>query len=112
MHGIGTQYDQVGTGALQALNAVTYQLDWLPGGDRPLILAGWLALLLRLSLAFLLAAALNNALPGGRLDIRRYLDLVALGTIADVVPHGLEGYCDRVEAWARSICEILNDSAV
>lgn len=37
-------------------------------------------------LAFLLAAALNNALPGSKLDIRRYLDLVALGTIADVVP--------------------------
>jgi len=36
--------------------------------------------------AFLLIGALNNALPGQRLDIRDYLDLVALGTIADVVP--------------------------
>jgi single-stranded-DNA-specific exonuclease len=35
--------------------------------------------------AFLLAAALNSRLPGKRLDMRRYLDLVALGTVADVV---------------------------
>lgn len=36
--------------------------------------------------SFLLMAALNHLLPGPRLDIRAYLDLVALGTIADVVP--------------------------
>lgn len=36
--------------------------------------------------AFLLAAALNRMLPGAPVDIRDYLDLVALGTIADVVP--------------------------
>lgn len=36
--------------------------------------------------AFLLAAALNNVLPGEKVDVRDYLDLVALGTIADVVP--------------------------
>ncbi len=36
--------------------------------------------------AFFLAAALNRALPGEHLDIRRFLDLVALGTIADIVP--------------------------
>ena len=36
--------------------------------------------------AFLLAAAMNNALPGEKIDVRRFLDLVALGTIADVVP--------------------------
>ncbi len=35
--------------------------------------------------AFLLAAAINNGL-GEKIDIRGYLDLVALGTIADVVP--------------------------
>ncbi|WP_456325423.1 single-stranded-DNA-specific exonuclease RecJ [Desulfonauticus submarinus] len=35
--------------------------------------------------AFLLAAALNRFLPGPKLDIRLFLDLVALGTIADVV---------------------------
>ncbi|MDQ7032478.1 MAG: single-stranded-DNA-specific exonuclease RecJ [Desulfonauticus sp.] len=35
--------------------------------------------------AFLFAAALNRFLPGPKLDIRYYLDLVALGTIADVV---------------------------
>ncbi|MFA7167064.1 MAG: single-stranded-DNA-specific exonuclease RecJ [Desulfoplanes sp.] len=36
--------------------------------------------------AFLLMAALNHKLPGPPLDIRTLLDLVALGTIADVVP--------------------------
>ncbi|WP_051261642.1 single-stranded-DNA-specific exonuclease RecJ [Desulfovibrio inopinatus] len=36
--------------------------------------------------AFFLAAGLNNALPGERIDVRRFLDFVALGTIADVVP--------------------------
>lgn len=36
--------------------------------------------------AFLLMAALNRLLPGPAVDMREYLDLVALGTIADVVP--------------------------
>lgn len=36
--------------------------------------------------AFFLAAALNRTLPGARMDIRNLLDLVALGTIADLVP--------------------------
>lgn len=36
--------------------------------------------------AFYLAAALNNLLPGTGLDIRNFLDLVALGTVADLVP--------------------------
>jgi single-stranded-DNA-specific exonuclease len=35
--------------------------------------------------AFFLMAALNNLLPGEPLDIRDFLDLVALGTIADLV---------------------------
>ncbi|WP_457572059.1 single-stranded-DNA-specific exonuclease RecJ [Desulfovulcanus sp.] len=35
--------------------------------------------------AFLLCAALNTLLPGDKLDIRQFLDLVALGTIADIV---------------------------
>lgn len=35
--------------------------------------------------AFFLAAALNRILPGDKLDMRQFLDLVALGTIADVV---------------------------
>lgn len=36
--------------------------------------------------SFLLMGALNQILPGPPLDIRQYLDLVAMGTIADVVP--------------------------
>ncbi len=36
--------------------------------------------------AFFLAAALNRVLPGEPCDVRRFLDLVALGTLADVVP--------------------------
>lgn len=36
--------------------------------------------------AFYLAAALNHRLPGPASDIRALLDLVALGTLADVVP--------------------------
>ncbi len=36
--------------------------------------------------AFFLAAALNRTLPGERMDIRNLLDLVALGTIADLAP--------------------------
>jgi len=36
--------------------------------------------------AFLLMAALNRFLPGQPDDMRQYLDLVAMGTIADVVP--------------------------
>ncbi|QLA18930.1 single-stranded-DNA-specific exonuclease RecJ [Desulfolutivibrio sulfoxidireducens] len=36
--------------------------------------------------AFFLAAALNRMLPGTPCDVRRLLDLVALGTLADVVP--------------------------
>lgn len=35
--------------------------------------------------AFMLMARLNRLLPGEPVDMRRYLDLVALGTIADVV---------------------------
>ncbi len=35
--------------------------------------------------SFLLCAALNRILPGTPVDMRQYLDLVALGTIADVV---------------------------
>lgn len=35
--------------------------------------------------AFLLAAVLNRMLPGEHLDMRQFLDLVALGTIADIV---------------------------
>ncbi len=35
--------------------------------------------------AFLLAAVLNRMLPGEHLDMRQFLDLVALGTLADVV---------------------------
>jgi single-stranded-DNA-specific exonuclease len=38
--------------------------------------------------AFFLAAALSRALPGEPGDVRRLLDLVALGTLADVVPLG------------------------
>ena len=39
--------------------------------------------------AFFLAAALNKLLPGDPTDMRRFLDLVALGTLADVVSlHG------------------------
>lgn len=37
------------------------------------------------AVAFLLAAALNRILPGEPVDIRDYLDLAALGTIADIV---------------------------
>ncbi|UJX40957.1 single-stranded-DNA-specific exonuclease RecJ [Desulfovibrio sp. JY] len=36
--------------------------------------------------AFFLAAAVNRLLPGEPSDVRRLLDLVALGTLADVVP--------------------------
>lgn len=35
--------------------------------------------------AFLLAAVLNRLLPGDHLDMREFLDLVALGSLADVV---------------------------
>jgi len=35
--------------------------------------------------AFLLAAVLNRMLPGPPLDMRQFLDLVALGTLADIV---------------------------
>ncbi|WP_462326853.1 single-stranded-DNA-specific exonuclease RecJ [Desulfobaculum sp.] len=35
--------------------------------------------------AFLLMAALNRLLPGDPIDVRQFLDLVALGTVADVV---------------------------
>lgn len=38
--------------------------------------------------AFFLAAAVNRLLPGEAFDVRRLLDLVALGTLADVVPLG------------------------
>ncbi|MFW6324793.1 MAG: single-stranded-DNA-specific exonuclease RecJ, partial [Desulfovibrionales bacterium] len=37
-------------------------------------------------IAFFLAASLNRLLPGEPLDVRQFLDLVALGTVADVVP--------------------------
>lgn len=39
--------------------------------------------------AFMLMAALNRLLPGEAIDMRQFLDLVALGTVADVV--GLTG---------------------
>ncbi len=40
--------------------------------------------------AYLLMCRLNRMLPGETLDMRQYLDLVALGTIADVVELSLE----------------------
>ncbi len=40
--------------------------------------------------AFVLMGALNRTMPGQPLDMRDYLDLVALGTIADVVHLGIE----------------------
>jgi single-stranded-DNA-specific exonuclease len=50
-------------------------------------LQGWpCSHLAGVGVAFLLMGALNRMLPGNPLDIRQYLDLVALGTIADVVP--------------------------
>lgn len=66
----------------------------LPGQELPeadiLInpkLGGWPSQNLSgVGVAFLLMGALNRILPGPALDIREYLDLVALGTIADVVP--------------------------
>lgn len=36
--------------------------------------------------AFMLMASLNRLLPGEPIDMRQFLDLVALGTVADVVP--------------------------
>lgn len=40
--------------------------------------------------AFVLMGALNKSMPGEALDMREYLDLVALGTVADVVYLGTE----------------------
>ena len=51
----------------------------LDGANACLDLAG-------VGVAFMLAVALNRLLPGEQLDMRRFLDLVALGTVADVVP--------------------------
>lgn len=45
-----------------------------------------LADLAAVGVAFLLACTLNRRLPGDALDMRAFLDLVALGTIADVAP--------------------------
>lgn len=66
----------------------------LPGNDLPIAdiilnpkLGHWPSPELSgVGVAFLLMGALNRILPGEPLDIRQYLDLVALGTIADVVP--------------------------
>lgn len=66
----------------------------LPGQDLPCAdvivnpkLAGWpTPNLAGVGVAFLLMGAVNRLLPGSPADIRDFLDLVALGTIADVVP--------------------------
>lgn len=53
----------------------------LPGGE-----GGPHESLAGVGVAWMLMAALNSLLPGERVDMRNTLDLVALGTIADVVP--------------------------
>ncbi|GAB7022647.1 single-stranded-DNA-specific exonuclease RecJ [Salidesulfovibrio brasiliensis] len=53
----------------------------LPGGE-----GGPYESLAGVGVAWVLMAALNSLLPGERVDMRKTLDLVALGTIADVVP--------------------------
>lgn len=66
----------------------------LPGQDLPdadiIInpkLEGWPSPNLSgVGVSFLLMGALNRILPGPQADIRDFLDLVALGTVADVVP--------------------------
>lgn len=66
----------------------------LPGQDLPAAdmlinpkLDGWPSPNLSgVGVSFLLMGALNKIMPGPAVDIRNYLDLVALGTIADVVP--------------------------
>ncbi|GAB6038344.1 single-stranded-DNA-specific exonuclease RecJ [Fundidesulfovibrio butyratiphilus] len=58
----------------QALAVANPKLGSGPGDD----LAG-------VGVAFFLAAKLNRLLPGDPLDIRQFLDLAALGTLADVV---------------------------
>jgi single-stranded-DNA-specific exonuclease len=66
----------------------------LPGPDLPAAdalinpkLGGWPSPnLAGVGVSFLLMGALNKILPGSPVDIRGYLDLVALGTVADVVP--------------------------
>jgi single-stranded-DNA-specific exonuclease len=66
----------------------------LPGQDLPEAeviinpkLEGWpTPNLAGVGVAFLLMGAVNRLLPGAAIDIREFLDLVALGTVADVVP--------------------------
>jgi len=66
----------------------------LPGQDLPAAdviinpkLEGWpTPNLAGVGVSFLLMGALNRILPGTQADIRDFLDLVALGTVADVVP--------------------------
>ena len=66
----------------------------LPGQDLPEAeviinpkLEGWpTPNLAGVGVAFLLMGAVNRLLPGAAADIRDFLDLVALGTVADVVP--------------------------
>ena len=66
----------------------------LPGHELPAAdviinpkLGGWPSPNLSgVGVAFLLMGALNRILPGPQADIRDFLDLVALGTVADVVP--------------------------
>ncbi len=75
--------------------------------------------------AFYLTAALNNLLPGSKIDIRTSLDLVALGTVADLVPldeqnrivvkNGLlllqEGGRPGIAA-LKEVCELAPDAKV
>lgn len=53
----------------------------LPGGE-----GGPYEALAGVGVAWMIMARLNSLLPGERMDMRSLLDLVALGTIADVVP--------------------------
>ncbi len=69
-----TDHHLPGESLPEALAVANPKLGDCPGRD----LAG-------VGVAFFLACALNRMLPGQALDMRRFLDLVALGTLADVV---------------------------
>lgn len=59
------------------------------GGNGCLGVCSGMCELAGVGVAFMLMAALNRLLPGEPVDMRQFLDLVALGTVADVV--GLTG---------------------
>lgn len=89
----------------------------LPGSDHDLQNLAGVGVAFKVCHAFIKYGR-DNGLGGGTTDLREYLDLVALGTVADIVPlahenrclvsYGLQVLSRQHRPGVRALCDIVN----